>query len=50
MVVVFHDANSKASNEAAMSKNYVEYGRVLEKMLGEIRDELKAASKLPLHA
>ena len=38
MVVVFHDANSKASNEAAMSKNYVEYGRVLETMLGEIRD------------
>jgi len=37
MVVVFHDAQSKSSNEAAMQKNYVEYGRVLEKMIDEIK-------------
>lgn len=41
MVVVFHDAQSKANNEAAMKANFVEYGRRLEKMLGEIRAELK---------
>jgi len=37
MVVVFHDAKSNASNEEAMQKNYVEYGRVLERMIGEIK-------------
>src|SRR6266404_3713194 len=47
MVVVFHDAQSKTSNEEAMSKNYVEYGRVLETMIGEIKTELKGAPKLP---
>lgn len=41
MVVVFHEVQSKASNEAAMKANFVEYGRRLEKMLGEIRAELK---------
>lgn len=41
MVVVFHDAQSKVSNEAAMKANFVEYGRRLEKMLVEIRAELK---------
>jgi sugar phosphate isomerase/epimerase len=41
MVVVFHDAQSKSSNEDAMRKNFVEYGRRLEKMLAEIKDELK---------
>src|SRR6476469_155388 len=30
MVVVFHDANSKMTDESAMQKNYVEYGRRLE--------------------
>ncbi|MGE4179533.1 MAG: sugar phosphate isomerase/epimerase family protein [Limisphaerales bacterium] len=30
MVVVFHDAASKASNEEAARKNFVEYGRRLE--------------------
>ncbi|HSU55998.1 MAG TPA: TIM barrel protein [Candidatus Dormibacteraeota bacterium] len=44
MVVVFHDANSKASNETAMQKNYVEYGHRLEKMLDEIRAELKRSA------
>ncbi|MSU56675.1 MAG: sugar phosphate isomerase/epimerase [Pedosphaera sp.] len=37
MVVVFHDAQSKANNDDAMRKNYVEYGRRLEKMIGEIK-------------
>lgn len=41
MVVVFHDAQSKVSNEAAMKANFVEYGRRLEKILGEIRMESK---------
>ncbi len=41
MVVVFHDAQSKTSNEEAMRKNFVEYGRRLEKMLGEIKAELR---------
>jgi sugar phosphate isomerase/epimerase len=36
MVVVFHDAQSKAGNEEAMRKNYVEYGRRVEKMVQEI--------------
>jgi hypothetical protein len=39
MVVVFHDANSK-SNDDAMQKNYVDYGRRLETMIAEIRAEL----------
>ena len=41
MVVVFHDAQAKTSNEAAMHKNYVEYGRRLEAMIQEIQTELK---------
>ena len=43
MVVVFHDAQSKTSNEAAMKTNFVEYGRRLEKMLAEIKAGLKKA-------
>jgi sugar phosphate isomerase/epimerase len=41
MVVVFHDAQAKASNDAAMQKNYVEYGRRLEKMIHDISAEAK---------
>lgn len=41
MVVVFHDAQSKTSNEAAMKANFVEYGRRLEKMIAEIKAERK---------
>ena len=41
MVVVFHDAQAKAANEAAMRQNYVEYGRRLEKIVAEARNELK---------
>jgi sugar phosphate isomerase/epimerase len=33
MVVVFHDAQSKADNETAMRENYVEYGRRLEALI-----------------
>ena len=35
MVVVFHDAASKA-NDDAMRANYVEYGRRLEKLIGDL--------------
>src|SRR5882762_988399 len=45
MVVVFHDAQSKASSDDATSKNYVEYGRRLEKMLGEIKQDLNRSAK-----
>ncbi|HWV99821.1 MAG TPA: TIM barrel protein [Candidatus Acidoferrum sp.] len=33
MVVVFHDAQKEVSNEGAMRKNYVEYGRRLAEMV-----------------
>jgi sugar phosphate isomerase/epimerase len=36
MVVVFHDAASKA-NDDAMRKNFVEYGRRLEKLINEVK-------------
>jgi sugar phosphate isomerase/epimerase len=36
MVVVFHDAGSK-SNDDAMRKNFVEYGRRLEKLISEVK-------------
>jgi hypothetical protein len=39
MVVVFHDANSKA-NDDAMRENYVEYGRRLEKLINEVKAEV----------
>ena len=42
MVVVFHDSQSKSNNEEAMRKNYVEYGRRLEKMIAELRKEVTA--------
>ena len=41
MVVVFHDAQSKASNDEAMQTNYLEYGRRLEKVVQEFQVELK---------
>ena len=37
MVVVFHDANSKATDDSAMARNFIEYGRRLERMVTEIR-------------
>jgi sugar phosphate isomerase/epimerase len=39
MVVVFHDATSKTNNEDAMRENFVEYGRRLEKLIGELKNE-----------
>jgi sugar phosphate isomerase/epimerase len=36
MVVVFHDGQSKTTNDDALRKNYVEYGRRLEKLLQEL--------------
>jgi sugar phosphate isomerase/epimerase len=41
MVVVFHDAASKAASEDAMRKNYVEYGTRLEEMISELKSELQ---------
>ena len=37
MVVVFHDAGAKASNAAAMQKNFVEYGQRLGKVIRELK-------------
>jgi sugar phosphate isomerase/epimerase len=39
MVVVFHDANSKTNNEDAMRENFVDYGKRLEKLIGELKNE-----------
>jgi sugar phosphate isomerase/epimerase len=39
MVVVFHDADTKAASLDAPRENYVEYGRRLEKMIAEIKAE-----------
>lgn len=39
MVVVFHDANSEA-NADDMRANYVEYGRRLQRLVGQIKQEL----------
>jgi len=39
MVVVFHDANSKAS-DTETSRNFVEYGQRLEKLINEVNPTL----------
>jgi sugar phosphate isomerase/epimerase len=44
MVVVFHDAASPASNEVRMRKNFVEYGRRLERMVAEVRSRTEASA------
>jgi len=36
MVVVFHDAASKADDDT-MRKNFVEYGRRLERLIAEVK-------------
>ncbi|HAV62070.1 MAG TPA: xylose isomerase, partial [Verrucomicrobiales bacterium] len=36
MVVVFHDANSKA-DDSAIQANFIEYGRRLEKLIAEVK-------------
>jgi sugar phosphate isomerase/epimerase len=43
MIVVFHDAGSKGSDEA-MGQNFVDYGRRLEKLIREIKTELQSAT------
>jgi sugar phosphate isomerase/epimerase len=40
MVVVFHDAESKVASEEDTRRNYVEYGRRLEKLISEIKGEI----------
>jgi sugar phosphate isomerase/epimerase len=45
MVVVFHDANSRA-NEAATRKNFLEYGRRTERLVKELKAELLGAKAL----
>ncbi len=37
MVVVFHDAHSKADNLGAMRENYLEYGRRLEQIISQLQ-------------
>jgi sugar phosphate isomerase/epimerase len=46
MVVVFHDANSKA-NDADARRNFVEYGRRTEAMVEELKAELAARISKP---
>ena len=46
MVVVFHDANSRAS-DAETSKNFVEYGRRLEQLIKGIKTIVGSPSSLP---
>jgi sugar phosphate isomerase/epimerase len=37
MVVVFHDAQAQAANQASLRKNYLEYGRVLEQIIEDVK-------------
>lgn len=37
MVVVFHDTQAQAANQAALRRNYVEYGHVLERMVAALQ-------------
>ena len=48
MVVVFHDAQAKTAGEEAMQKNFVEYGRRLEKLIANIKKDLKAKSNMAI--
>ena len=45
MVVVFHDVQSKATNEEAMRKNFVEYGRRLQQVVDDIQQGLRLGVK-----
>lgn len=38
MVVVFHDAGSKQTNDADVCANFIEYGKRLEKLIAEVRE------------
>jgi sugar phosphate isomerase/epimerase len=42
MVVVFHDAGSKSSDDA-MRSNFVEYGKRIEKLIGEVKNQNRQA-------
>ena len=44
MTVVFHDADS-AAPERKMADNFIEYGRRLEKLIGEVQTELSAEAQ-----
>lgn len=44
MVVVFHEAQSKATNEDTMRKNFVEYGHRLETLVREIEPSFKVSA------
>ena len=44
MTVVFHDTDS-AAPEQKMADNFIEYGRRLEKLIGEVQTELLAEAK-----
>lgn len=44
MVVVFHDAQLKTANDDATHKNFVEYGRRIEKMVNTIQQSLPSPS------
>ena len=37
MVVVFHDAHAKVTNDADVCANFVEYGRRLEKLIADVK-------------
>src|SRR6266404_2134373 len=50
MVVVFHDTQSNAGSEAAMRKNYVEYGRRLEQLINEVKAESAKEEKIKRYA
>ena len=42
MVVVFHDAQSKTTNEETMRKNFVEYGHRLEQLVTDLKKQSRA--------
>ena len=43
MVAVFHDAKLQADDDAAMQKNFIEYGRRLEKMIAGLKAKATCA-------
>jgi sugar phosphate isomerase/epimerase len=45
MAAVFHDPTAPTATAEAQFENYVEYGRRLERLIGEIRAELAAEAK-----
>ncbi|NGO38535.1 sugar phosphate isomerase/epimerase [Limisphaera ngatamarikiensis] len=47
MVAVFHDPKQAAANDEALRKNFVEYGRRLQTMLAELRQEIARSAGMP---